>query len=162
MPGGLQRERAGFGRVRRRFGACTALQCPQRAADVAVEPCAVAAEGLQALQAGLGDDLLGVGGSQRGELEPAQPPLAPQGSHQLGSPVALEGIARAPVGRDRALEQSQLLTVLAGQQAEIAAAQAVADAVPGGTGLAGGGDGAARAAPLAREAAAWAGDGSRA
>ena len=138
----------GFRRARRCLGAVgggaglEAAQGAQGAADVAVDAAAVAAERLQALQAGRGDDLLGIGGGQRLELEPAQALLAPQGGHQLGGPVALEGVAWVPVGGDGALEQGQLLAVLAGEETEVAAAQAVPGAVLGGTGLAGLGGGA--------------------
>ena len=112
-------------------------QGAERLGQLLVDAGAVAGEGEQALQAGLGWRLLLRGFIQGRELEPAQALLAPQGCHQLGRPVPLEGVARAPVAGGGLAQLLQLARVLAGQRGEGTAAQAVAGAVPGGAGLAG-------------------------
>lgn len=141
----------GFGRAHGRLGAAGGgaglerAQGAQRLGQLLVDARPVAGEGEQALQAGLGRRLLLGCGLQRRELEPAQPLLAPEGGDQLGRPMPLEGVARAPVAGDGPAQLLQLGRALAGQRGERTAAQAVAGAVPGGTSLAGLSGGAAGA-----------------
>ena len=85
------------------------------------------------------------GGEQIGQhlrLQPIGAHLAPHGANSRGGGLMLVHVARGPGGEPHRLVPAELGRLLVGQEEECPAAQAVADAVERGAGLAGSGGGA--------------------
>jgi hypothetical protein len=128
----------------------------QRAANVLVDPGTVTGEGEELPNRRLGGRALGCSRGKGRKLQGVQAVLAPHRGDQLPHLAALVGVTRAPVGGDGGVQGRELLAVLAGEQGERAAAQAVAGAVAAERALPASVAGPCERAPLARAAACWA------